>query len=84
MLAISAQNVLQGTVAFRYTRMDAEVNTRSATIRLSDVVVHAPPLAASEVHTSLGNIKLSRKYGMPPHLCQHDGKAVRVKIGQVQ
>ena len=37
-------------------------------------MVHAPPLAASEVHTSLGNIELSRKYGMPPHLCQHDGK----------
>ena len=37
-------------------------------------MVHAPPLAASEVHTSLGNIELSRKYGMPSHLCQHDGK----------
>ena len=54
--------------------MDAGVSARSAAIRLSDVVVHAPPLVASEVHTSLGNIELSRKYGMLPHLCQHDGK----------
>ena len=54
--------------------MHAEVSARSAAIRLSDVVVHAPPPAASEVHTRLGNIELSRKYGMPAHLCQHDGK----------
>ena len=55
-------------------QMPADVNARSATIRLSERVTHAPPPAASEIHTCLGNIELGRKYGMPAHLCQHDGK----------
>ena len=33
-----------------------------------------PTIVASEVHTCLGNSELGRKYGMPAHLCQHDGK----------
>ena len=55
-------------------QMPADVNARSATIKLSEIVIHAPPLVASEVHTCLGNSELGRKYGMPAHLCQHDGK----------
>ena len=55
-------------------QMPADVSARSATIRLSESVIHAPPPAASEIHTCLGNIELGRKYGMPAHLCQHDGK----------
>ena len=35
---------------------------------------HAPPPTASEVHTCLGNIEMGRKYGMPAHLCQYEGK----------
>ena len=55
-------------------QMPSAVSARSATINLSEMVIHAPPPAASEVHTCLGNIELGRKYGMPAHLCQYDGK----------
>ena len=55
-------------------QMPANVNEWSTTIRLSERVTHAPPPAASEIHTCLGNIELGRKYGMPAHLCEHDGK----------
>ena len=55
-------------------QMPSAVGARSATIHLSEMVIHAPPPAASEVHTCLGNIELGRKYGMPAHLCQYDGK----------
>ena len=46
----------------------------SSAIDLSELVIHAPPPAASEVHTCLGNIEMGQKYGMPAHLCQYEGK----------
>ena len=55
-------------------QMLSDVSARSSTINLSELVIHAPLPAASEVHTCLGNIELGRKYGMPTHLCQYDGK----------
>ena len=55
-------------------QMPSAVSARSATINLSEMVIHAPPPAASEVHTCRGNIELGRKYGMPAHLCQYNGK----------
>ena len=46
----------------------------SSAINLSELIIHAPPPAASEVHTSLGNIEMGSKYGVPAHLCQYKGK----------
>ena len=59
-----------------HCRLSVHIDARRSQcmVRLSDVVIHAPPPVVSEVHTCLGNIELSRKYGMPAHLCQHDGK----------
>ena len=55
-------------------QMPSAVSERSSAINLSELVIHAPPPAASEVHTCLGNIEMGRKYGMPAHLCQYEGK----------
>ena len=46
----------------------------SSAINLSELIIHAPPPAASEAHTSLGNIEMGSKYGMPAHFCQYTGK----------
>ena len=55
-------------------QMPSAVSARASTINLSEMVIHAPPPSASEIHTCLGNIEMGRKFGMPAHLCQYDGK----------
>ena len=46
----------------------------SSAINLSELIIHAPPPVASEVHTSLGNHEMGSKYGMPAYFCQYTGK----------
>lgn len=54
--------------------MNTAAREGSSTINLSELIMLAPPLFASEVHTKLGNDELRNRYGVPAFLCQYQGK----------
>ena len=53
----------------------------SSAINLSELIIHAPPPAASEVHTSLGNYEMGSKYGMPARSTSRDWLGVGMAQG---
>ena len=73
-LSVFGSESTTGHCRLSVLQMTSAASEGSSAIKLSELIMLAPPPSTSEVHTKLGNIELGNRYGVPAHLRQYQGK----------